>query len=163
MFGMLRAFGALLFNSTSVLAPSRNGNNHEALSERPKCTVLVIDDDSTWLDTLRPLLQEQGFDVLTCTSGAKALNMLRYGGSDIRVVLLDYNMPQLDGAETLQYMRQLNPQVKVVALTGVDIHLLPEGFHKGVDNLIMKPCRSTELVASINSLLGVAAAAPGLS
>ena len=165
MFGMLKAFGALMFNGSSLFPPEEQNQDSASLPEQSNCTVLAIDDDPTYLETLRPLLREEGFNVLTCTSGAKALNMLQYRGEEIKVVLLDYNMPQLDGAETLNYLRQLNPQIKVVALTGVDIHLLPDSFHKGVDNFLQKPFRTKELVAAIRSLLGTEATAaePSLS
>ncbi len=79
---------------------------------------------------------------------------------DLSVVLLDYNMPQLNGAETLQYVRQLNANVKVMALTGVDLNLLPANFHEGVDKFIRKPFRAQDLIDAINSLIGATTPAP---
>lgn len=152
-------------NNASTLRPVEDGQEGASPSRQSNAAVLAIDDDPAFLETLHPLLREEGFNVLTCTSGAKALTMLQCVEHEIRVVLLDYSMPHLDGAETLQYLRQLYPQVKVVAVTGVDIRQLPEGFREGVDHLLQKPFRREDLVAAINSLLApeAAAAMPDLS
>jgi CheY-like chemotaxis protein len=118
-----------------------------------KHTVLVIDDDPTFLHIATSLLRKHGFDVLMSTTGAKGLNMLCYGPGDIEVVLLDYSMPQLNGAETLGYVRKLNPNVKVIALTAVDPNQLPKSFRDGVDILLQKPFDARKVIDAIHSLL----------
>jgi CheY-like chemotaxis protein len=128
-------------------------------SETPKVTVLAIDDDPAMLDVLRPLLKGEGYNVLTAQSGTKGLDMLRFAKRDIRVVVLDYNMPRLNGGETLQYLRKLAPGVKVVGLTGIKPELLPESYRETVDRLVLKPYRSSELLTSIRELLGIRAPA----
>jgi CheY-like chemotaxis protein len=159
MIGLLRAFGALFFNKASpVVAASANGNEEPVPEERYKCTVLAIDDDPTAIDIIRPLLKAEGFKVLTSPSGAKGLDLLRYA-REVQVVLLDYNMPQLNGAETLAHIRKLNPRVKVIAVTGVDSKLLPSTFRQGVEKLVQKPFRSQELVQALNDLLRLDAVA----
>jgi DNA-binding NarL/FixJ family response regulator len=79
--------------------------------------------------------------------------MLRYA-RDVRVVLLDYSMPQLTGAETLAHIRKVNPYVRVVAVTAVDANLVPKSYRQGVDKFIQKPPSRDELVDTINTLLG---------
>ncbi len=157
MMGLLRAFGALFLNiktdSANGRSGNRNGNGSEP-HERDRGTVLVIDDDPDMLTVLRPLLRAEGFNVLTAVSGAKGLDMLRYCQRDVRVVVLDYNMPRLNGAETLMYLRKLNPHVKVLALTGVETNLLPESFRTGVDRVLAKPYTNSQLINTLNGLLG---------
>ena len=80
--------------------------------------------------------------------------MMRYCERDIRVVVLDYNMPRLNGAETLTFLRKLNPRVKVLALTGIDANLLPESFRTGVDKILTKPYSNSQLIDTVNELLG---------
>ncbi|NQU10712.1 response regulator [bacterium] len=116
-------------------------------------TVLVIDDDPLFLESVCRVLQEAGFSVLKSTTGPKGLNMLRYGASEIQLVLLDYHMPQLDGSATLAFARKLNPRVKVVGLTGVDMRLLPASFRDGVAALIRKPFQSSELIEAVEKVL----------
>ena len=152
MNGILRAFEALVFDRHSPV--ERDAQAKTEARERTACTVLAIDDDPAILQILRPLLREEGFNVLTSSSGPKGLDMTRYAGRDIRIVLLDYNMPQFNGAETLQYIRRLSPNTQIIALTCVDINLLPESFREGVDKFLQKPFRTTDLIAAIRELLG---------
>ena len=124
-----------------------------------QCTVLAIDDDPTFLHTVSSVLGKHGFNVLTSTTGTKGLTMLRYGATDIRVVLLDYNMPQLNGTETLAYVRKLCPNVKVLALTATDLSQLPQGFRDGIDKFIQKPFDARKVIDAIHSLVGTQAPA----
>ena len=80
--------------------------------------------------------------------------MFTYAPSDIRLVLLDYTMPQLNGDETLQYLRKLNPSIKVVAVTSSDSNQVSARFRDGVDKFLQKPMDAKELIATIDSLVG---------
>jgi CheY-like chemotaxis protein len=156
MAGILRAIEAFVFNQTAPLSQEEEDEGSgrgQRSAERYKCTVLAIDDDAAFLHILRPVLREQGFNVLSTTSGAKGLDMLRYAQRDVRIVLLDYKMPQLNGEETLQHLRRLSSEIKVLAVTGVDAQLLPPSFCENVDKFIHKPFRNDQLIDAINSLL----------
>ena len=154
MKGILGAFGALFLNRAGRGDDVEDREDGEGID--PKCTILVIDDDPALLDSLRPLLREAKFTVLTALSGAKGLDLLRYAQKDIRVVLLDYNMPRLSGLETLTYVRKISPNAKVVALTGIAPELLPEEYRTNVDRYMPKPFRTSELVKVIHDLAGLA-------
>jgi CheY-like chemotaxis protein len=160
MFGILRAFEALVHDRHDPVEFEEESQPANDKEKQPVCTVLAIDDDPTILQILRPLLREEGFNVLTSTSGPKGLDMLRYAGRDVRIVLLDYNMPQLNGAETLKHLRTLAPQAKVIAVTGVNLNMLPESFSAGVERFIQKPFRTAELIATMREMLGEAARSP---
>jgi CheY-like chemotaxis protein len=158
MMGVLRTFGAVFLGGKH----SGNGDRAEKeggpqVIEQNRGIVLAIDDDPDLLGVLRQALADGGFTVLTTTSGAKGLDMLRYCQRDVQVVVLDYNMPRLNGSDTLSYLKKLNPKVKVLALTGIELGLLPESFRTGVDKVLPKPCSNTQLMTSINELLGAGA------
>ena len=153
--GIFRAFGALFLSTSGGVVGSENGKRAGATAERQtRGVVLVIDDDPATLDILRPLLRAEGFTVLATPSAAKGLDMLRYCQDGVRLVVLDYNMPHLNGAETLAFLRKLNPRVKILGLTGVEKNILPETFRCGVDKILIKLCRTSELIDAINHLLG---------
>ena len=80
--------------------------------------------------------------------------MFTYAPSDIRLVLLDYTMPMLNGNETLQHLRKLNPSIKVVAVTSSDPNQVASSFRDGVDKFLKKPLDARELIATIDSLVG---------
>jgi len=119
----------------------------------PKGTVLVIDDDPTFLEAIRLLLREAGYNVLTSSTGPKGLDMVRYAPKDVRLVLLDYNMPRFNGAETLEFLRKLNPALKVVAVSGFRVAELPESFHQGVEKFISKPFSNDELLKTVKEVI----------
>jgi CheY-like chemotaxis protein len=157
MMGILRAFGAVFLNNgTFGSNGGKNGAAEGQTEERVRGTVLAIDDEQAVLDALRLLLRPEGFNVLTASSGAKGLDMLRYCQRDVRAVVLDYNMPRLTGSETLSFVRKLSPHVKVLGLTGVDANVLPEDFRRGVDKLLTKPYTASQMVETLNTLLGLA-------
>ena len=118
-----------------------------------KGTVLVIDDDPTFLEAIRLLLRDAGYNVLTSSTGPKGLDMVRYAPKDVRLVLLDYNMPRFNGAETLEFLRKLNPALKVVAVSGFRVAELPESFHRGVERFVSKPFNNDELLKTVEEVL----------
>jgi CheY-like chemotaxis protein len=68
-------------------------------------------------------------------------------------VLLDYDMPKLNGAETMAFMRRLSPHTKIVAVTGMDETFLPADFRQGVDHTIFKPFQMEQLLGLINRMV----------
>lgn len=121
---------------------------------RNEHTVLVIDDDATFLHLVSSVLRKHGFNVLNASSGVKGLNMLACGPGGIRVVVLDYSMPQFNGDETLKFVRQLSPNAKVIGLTAMKLDSVPKAYLDGVDKLLTKPVNATELIGLIHELLG---------
>jgi CheY-like chemotaxis protein len=121
-------------------------------ARRRQCTVLVIDDDPSFLEAMKPALEGEGYNVLTSSSAPKGLNMIRYAPRDIAVVLLDYTMPSLDGAGALTYVRQLNPKLKVIAVTGSERDLVPAEFRDGVDAFVKKPFEMAALLQQVGEL-----------
>ena len=118
-------------------------------------TVLVIDDDPTVRDVLREVILGAGFEVLTAPSPAKGLGIIHHADGNLRAVVLDYHMPGLNGADTLQHLRALRPNIKIIGLTGVAATMLPESFRRGVDQLLTKPFSNQHLLFCLYSLLGL--------
>jgi CheY-like chemotaxis protein len=119
----------------------------------PKATILVIDDDPVLLQTVKSLLGKRGFNVVTSSSGPQGLDMLRNAASNIRVVVLDYRMPEHNGDETLKFIKQLSPNARVIGLTAVDLDSVPEAYLDEVDKLLTKPVIATELIGAIDEFL----------
>jgi two-component system cell cycle sensor histidine kinase/response regulator CckA len=160
MTGIFRALGALLFHSEQTEDRHRGGGSEEPMQPSPSCTVLVIDDDPTFLEVIRPVLKEAGFNVLTSKTGPKGLDMLRYAPREIAAVLLDYSMPGFNGAQTVQFVRTLNPAVRVIGITGLAPEQLPADYRQGVDALVLKPFKAAELIATLRKVVGSPAAQP---
>jgi len=140
------------------------GNDQEqsrpAAAAEEKISVLIIDDDRSLLDTMKELLKDAGFNVLASNTGVKGLNILRYAPGQVKVVLLDFNMPEFDGARTLKFIRQLCPQAKVIGVTGFTDQSLPAEYRDGVDGIVHKPFSGSQLIDRIKGLLGGAGGGP---
>jgi CheY-like chemotaxis protein len=150
-------FSCRLENSRSTHAqPILKGKME--LTANPMQTVLIADDDTTLSQLWRELLSDAGFDVLRCANGREAVDTIRQG-KRVDVVLLDYNMPEQNGAETLEQLRDEFPDVKAIGVTGVSCSELPATYLEQVEQLLMKPIQSSDLIDAIISVVGVPVAA----
>ncbi len=125
--------------------------------------LLVVDDHAVNRAVALALLCELGFEAEAAESGEEALALLAEQSYD--AVLLDCEMPGLDGDKTCVRLRQQeaavpnNPRVPVIAVTA---HTLPEVKERclaaGMDDFLPKPFRITELAATLDRWLGIEAA-----
>ena len=83
---------------------------------QPMTRVLLVDDDSIVLDTLCQILEGAGYEVQTASGGALGLDYYRNQPSD--VVITDVIMPEMDGIEFIQNLRQIDPLAKIIAISG---------------------------------------------
>ncbi len=151
--GIFSAAIALLGKGGSRDTEDRPRARHSGDGTDPRSTVLIIDDDTSFLDAMRSLLDNAGYNVLTSSTGPKGLDMLRYAPRDIGAVLLDFNMPRFNGTETLQFLRKLSPQVKVLAVSGVNVKELPAEFRDGVERFVPKPFSNDDLLKTLDEVL----------
>jgi CheY-like chemotaxis protein/anti-anti-sigma regulatory factor len=96
--------------------------------------ILIIDDEAMMRDVTGEFAQQMGFQVLTAASGEDGVELFRRNGARILLVILDLQMPAMSGEETLTRLREIDPEVKVIVVTG---------------------CGDAERVAYIQSGLGV--------
>ncbi|MBU5615045.1 PAS domain-containing sensor histidine kinase [Geomonas azotofigens] len=80
-------------------------------------TVLLVDDEEIICDVGASMLEQLGYQVVTALSGGRAVELYRERG-DVRFVILDLTMPQMDGEQTFQELRNLDPEVKVIISSG---------------------------------------------
>jgi CheY-like chemotaxis protein len=115
----------------------------------------VLDDQEFVRSLLSTGLQGAGFAVWLAASGREAMKLYREHRADIDLVLLDVQMPDLDGPETLAALLAINPQVKCCFLTG-DMGSYSERqlVRLGARRVFFKPVRLTRLVGSLRRLAG---------
>lgn len=115
-------------------------------------TILIVDDEESLRMTLKLRLAAQGFSVMTAEDGEKALEVLSRERVDL--VLLDINMPVMDGIETLSRVTEEFPGVDVMMLTGfADFTTAIDCLKKGAKDYLVKPIEVTELVTRVRSAL----------
>jgi CheY-like chemotaxis protein len=118
-----------------------------------KATVLVVDDSPEIQRYLRVLLELDSHHVETANSGYEALQSLRRGCAP-DVVLLDLQMPGMDGLETLRRLRQLRPHSKVIMCSGLDDpEKIREAASLGAHAYLVKPVQHLYLSAAVERCL----------
>jgi DNA-binding NtrC family response regulator len=114
------------------------------VSDRP--SVLVIDDESGILDTLRILLTNEGFAPHTANGGRQGLDMIEQLSPDI--VLSDVRMPNIGGVQVLSAARQKDPDTPVILMTAqATLQSAMQAVNEGAFYYLQKPFRNDELVA----------------
>lgn len=81
-------------------------------------TILIVDDEKPVLDIAGMMLSEAGYDTITAQSGKEALQIFKKRRGEITLVILDYNMPEMDGGEVYRAMKKIDPAVRVVVASG---------------------------------------------
>ena len=121
------------------------------MATAPVRRVLVVDDDDDIRLLLEQLLSGAGYQVETAQDGRAALRA--FHGSPTDVVVLDLSMPELDGFETLDRLRDLS-DVPVILLTARSGEIdKVRGFRAGADDYVVKPFGRQELLARVEALL----------
>jgi DNA-binding NtrC family response regulator len=108
-------------------------------------TLLIVDDESGILDTLRILLKKEGFEVSTAQGGKAGLEAIRTGQFDI--VLSDVRMPQVTGIDILQAAREQDPMTPVILMTAqASLQTAIGAVNSGAFYYIQKPFANDELL-----------------
>jgi CheY-like chemotaxis protein len=111
--------------------------------------LLCIDDDESHILTQRALLHAKGYDVVVATGGRDGL--AAFGNHHVDLVVVDYRMPDLDGATVARKLREKSPDVPIVMFTGID-DISPEDL-KAVNSLVKKGESPTALSDEVARLL----------
>ncbi len=113
--------------------------------------ILVVDDDADIRSLVRELLGRQGYDVQEAANGRDGLRAFYASAPDL--VILDVSMPELDGWQTLERIRDLS-DVPVVMLTARAAELEKvRGLKADADDYVTKPFGRQELLARVEALL----------
>src|SRR5665647_399517 len=120
---------------------------------RPR--VLCVDDEPVILQILRRLLEVQGFEAVVCSDPLEAV--ASFGDGDFDVVITDIHMPSMDGLALMQAMRERQPDLPVVVVTGhgtVDTAI--QALREGATGMLVKPFTGEELLAEVRRALSSA-------
>ncbi|HEX6191335.1 MAG TPA: response regulator transcription factor [Chitinophagaceae bacterium] len=114
--------------------------------------ILIVEDEKKIADTLKQGLIEQGFPADATYDGDMGLRMFR--SQPYNLVIIDVNLPGMNGIELCRAIRQLNQAIPVVMLTAMSaVEDKIEAFDAGADDYIIKPFDFREIVIRIRALL----------
>ena len=137
----------------SVLLPAANTGpdlrGHVAAKALQPCRVLIVDDEPLVRQHLRRLLELRGFSVLEAPDGQSGLELARRSAPDL--MLLDLNMPALDGISVVRQLRSEGSSIRVVLCSGNLDHAAEGVLDSGlVQGVLQKPFSTEELIEAID-------------
>ncbi len=117
-------------------------------------TILLVDDEDFNRDLGYEILHSLGYTVLLATNGLEAVNAFAKAQDEVELVILDMNMPVMDGSEAYKKLKKLNPAVKILIATGfVDNEKLQLLSEDGMADIIVKPYKIEEISTKVRELL----------
>lgn len=112
-------------------------------------TVMLVDDEVPFVETMTKRLVKRSLKVLTAFSGEEAMQRLAEN-THVDVIILDVKMPGMDGIETLKQIRMAHPLMEVIMLTGhATVETSIEGMRQGAYDYLMKPCDMEVLMEKV--------------
>ncbi|MEZ5331362.1 MAG: sigma-54 dependent transcriptional regulator [Thermoanaerobaculia bacterium] len=119
-------------------------------AESVRATVLLVDDEASIRDSLRMILEFEGYEVREARSGREALASVADDEPD--AVLLDIKMPEMDGLEVLQALRERGHDMPVLIVTGHgDVETAVEATRRGAWDFFQKPLQRERVLVSLRN------------
>ena len=117
-------------------------------------TILLVDDEKMILEVSQAMLEEIGYKVISAEGGEEAVRILEEQGDSIHLILLDLIMPGMDGGETFDHIRNINPQLPVILSSGYALNKkATEILDKGCRGFIQKPFSMADLSQKVRTVL----------
>ena len=117
--------------------------------------VLIIDDDQDVRTTLRDVMEEAGYEVFEADDGDKGQRL--FASDPVDLVVTDILMPEKEGLETILDLRRVDPNVKIIAISGGgyrgNMHFLEASRDFGANCVLSKPILPNELLEAMRAVL----------
>jgi CheY-like chemotaxis protein len=113
--------------------------------------VLVIDDEAAIRQVIRRTLEAFGYRVVTAEGGTEALSIYVQRQAEVRAVITDMMMPAMSGVATINALLQVNPNLRIIALTGFATEAQKEAaMEAGATKFLAKPFTIEKLLESLS-------------
>src|SRR3989304_2487880 len=123
---------------------------YKYMSKKPN--ILFTDDEKTFRNIMAKELTRMGYNVTSCDNGSETIEKMQE--KDFDVVILDMNMPAMNGTETLKRLKEMEPTKEVIILTGQgSIESAVQAIKLGAYDYLTKPCQLAELNALLQRAL----------
>lgn len=110
--------------------------------------VLLVDDEKDFVEALAQRMEARGMDVTTSVTASDAITKAQEESYD--AIILDLQMPQMDGIETLKKLKEMKPELQIILLTGhATVEKGVEAMKLGASDFLEKPASLDELTEKI--------------
>ena len=122
-------------------------------------TVLAVDDNKTYLETLQRLFTFKGYNIITALNPNNALDTIKKAGGSIDLLLTDLDMPELSGDRLIEEAHRVAPDTKYILHTARTEEIVQPMLERlkagGVDVVYLhKPASLNDMVSAVESLIG---------
>ncbi|HYW96496.1 MAG TPA: response regulator [Bacteroidales bacterium] len=116
-------------------------------------TILVVEDDEASREFLSEVIGSLGYKLITAKNGREGIDHFKKYGADL--ILLDIRLPDINGIEVLERLKEHSPEIPVIAQTAFAMQQEREEFlSRGFDGYISKPVKPEALASAILKFLG---------
>jgi DNA-binding NtrC family response regulator len=117
-------------------------------------TILMVDDEANILEMAMSLLNDANYRVIAASNAKDAIELYEKHRDEIRLVLLDLIMPEIGGKQCLEALRNMDPNVKVLVLTGYTKRGMTQELKEaGARDFILKPFDTPQLLEKIRKII----------
>lgn len=116
--------------------------------------ILVVDDEPQVLEVTKNILESYNYQTITAKNGMEAIAIYALYKQQIKAVLMDMMMPEMDGSSAISNLKKINPQVKIIACSGRNIqNMLEPSNENQVPAILSKPYTNQELLETLSCVL----------
>jgi PAS domain S-box-containing protein len=116
--------------------------------------ILVVDDEPSFLDISKRILEDLGYSAVTCATGRDAVDYFRAHHGDIDIVIIDVMMPDLSGCDCFRELQKIDPGVLAIISTGYGLtNEIEAVLNEGAAGFIQKPFESSALSQALSKVL----------
>ena len=126
-------------------------NELELMEKGPKKIILVVEDDQAVLSAIAKHLTHAGYGVVTATDGMEGLKKIKSGGYDL--VITDIVMPYVSGTGVVTSLKETNPHIPIIAITGFGPEPEAVAMEKRADLVLSKPIKMSDLKTHVAKLI----------
>jgi DNA-binding response OmpR family regulator len=134
----------------------RKQDNMEAFLESSptKGIVLLVDDEATIIDVCTLMLQRLGYDVIEARDGQSAIRIFKENKHIVNLVILDMQMPGINGADTYVRLKRIKSDVRVLLASGYfENQRIRDILKNGCDDFIQKPFNFAQLSEKLKDIM----------
>lgn len=127
---------------TELKLPSGNGE-----------LILVVDDEDAIRDITKTSLEAHNYQAITASDGIEAIALYAEHRDHVSLVLTDMVMPSMDGLTTIRTLQKINPDVKIIAVSGLATHdKVNAAYNMGIQAFLTKPYTANQLLEAISTV-----------
>jgi two-component system, cell cycle sensor histidine kinase and response regulator CckA len=115
--------------------------------------ILVVDDEAAIRDVTKTSLESHNYKAITASDGIEAIALYAEHRDEISIVLTDMVMPSMDGITTIRTLRKINPDVKIIAVSGLSSpDKVNTAYDMGIKAFLSKPYTASQLLQTISTV-----------